>query len=160
MDLKTDRLNVQMSDITGSTFSKLRAENMAFHDVNLAGTSIHNANMSGMAYNDINMQRSMITNVNLSNTRIQHASLSNAQVDHVHLFGTTFTNVVLPQKGDGNYREDGGYAPITFDHCQLSNTRITNCDLSGVEIADCDITGLKINGIPVEQLLKHYSSHS
>lgn len=100
--------------------------------------------MSEMTLNDVNASEWKVTNINLSKTSIQNANMSNMNIDHVHLFGTEFTNIVLPSEGDGNYQPDGDYKPIVFKQCNLTN----------MEIIDCDIKGLKINGILIEELLK------
>ncbi|WP_123040158.1 pentapeptide repeat-containing protein [Cohnella candidum] len=144
MELKKEKLALQMADISGSTFDKVNAQALIFDNVNLAGSKVNNANMSGVSFSDVNLSELKMSDANLSGARIEHANMSHLVVDHVHLFGTEFTNVVLPQEGDGNYLPDGQYKPIVFRNCNLSN----------MEIIDCDITGLKINGILIEELLK------
>jgi uncharacterized protein YjbI with pentapeptide repeats len=145
MNLKVEQLQVEMADMSGSTFQKVKAEELRFDNVNLAKSQIHNANMSGMILNDVNMAGVTISDVNLSH----------AVIDHVHLFGTEFRNVVLPKEGDGNYNPDGEYKPIRFDNCNLSDARITGCNLSNLDISGCNISGLKINGIRIEELIRN-----
>jgi uncharacterized protein YjbI with pentapeptide repeats len=144
MELKVEKLDLAMVDISGSILSKVNAEGVQFDNVNLAKSNINNTNMSGMAMNDVNMSESKITNANLSGTAIQDANFSHCDINHVHLFGTEFTNIVLPHEGDLNYSPEGRYKPVIFRNSNLTN----------MEIIDCDITGLKIYGVLIEELLK------
>lgn len=57
MELKVEQLDLEMVDISGSRFQKVKAEELLFDNVNLAKTQIKNANMSGMALKDVNMAR-------------------------------------------------------------------------------------------------------
>ncbi|MGF7050786.1 uncharacterized protein YjbI with pentapeptide repeats [Paenibacillus sp. DS2015] len=144
MELKVEKLEVVMVDISGSTFKDVNAQELNFENVNLAKSQINNANMSGWVMNDVNLSELKITNANLSKTVIQNANLSHAVIDHVELIGTEFLNIVLPQQGDANYSPEGQYKPIIFRNSNLSN----------MELIDCDISGLKINGILIEELLR------
>lgn len=144
MQLETCKLELEMKNLSGSTFNNVNAQELDFDNVNLSKTKVNNANMSGMTLNDVNASEWKLTDINLSKTSIQNANMSHMKIEHVHLFGTEFTNIVLPSEGDGNYKPEGDYKPITFKQCNLTN----------MEIIDCDITGLKINGILIEELLK------
>lgn len=155
MELKVERLDFEMADLSGSRFQKVIAEDLYCDNVNLAKTQINNANMSGMALNDVNMSDFRISDANLSGAEIKYANFSHAVLDHVHLFGAEFRNVVLPSEGDDNYNSNGDYKPISFVNCDLSNGQLTNCNLTNLDIRDCDISGLKINGVLVEDLLKN-----
>jgi uncharacterized protein YjbI with pentapeptide repeats len=152
----TELMELKSADISQSKFEEVRAEQLVFNNVSLAGTKINNANMSEMQFIDINLGASHINDANLSGTKISNANLSNVVIDHVHLFGATFQNIVLPNEADSNYAPDQKYKPVKFENCNLTDTQITNCDLANVEINDCNLSGLKINGILVEELLAKY----
>ncbi len=65
------RLDVQKSDISGSSFD----------DVSLAGARIHNVNFSGATFDDVNMSGWRIENANLAGLSIRKANLAGASVD-------------------------------------------------------------------------------
>ncbi|TCN26194.1 pentapeptide repeat-containing protein [Mesobacillus foraminis] len=154
MGLKTQKLDLQMADISGSKWNEVNAEGLEIDNVCLAHTKFNNVNMSNLDLNDVNMQGSSIKNANLSGLKVQHANFSHAVIDHVHLYGTEFHNVVLPVEGDGNFDPEGTYKPVRFQDCDLTNTQLQNCNLTNVEINHCDISGLKINGVLIEELIQ------
>ncbi len=154
MSLEVKKYDLQQVDISGSKWTEVNADRLEIENVSLANTKVHNTNMSNLHMNDINMGNSHIQNVNLSGVKIKNANFSHALIDHVHLFGTQFRQVVFPVEGDGNFKTDGQYKPVSFEQCDLSNGRFTNCNLSNIEITNCDISGLKINGILIKDLLE------
>lgn len=152
--MNTERLNLRMRDISGSSFEEVKAESLRLDNVSLARSRIHNANMSSLRLDDVNLAGTTITNANLTESRIQDANLSHATIEHVHLFGTSFRRVALPQACDGNYNADGAYKPVSFEDCELAGAQFTHCDLSGAELRDCNIAGLRINGFLIEELIR------
>lgn len=160
MDLKVEQLALEMADISGSTFQKVKAEALIFNNVNLSKSQINNANMSGMVLNDVNMTGFAISDANLSELKIKNANFIHAVIDHVYLFGTEFRNVILPNEGDRNYDPNGEYKPISFQNCDLSGGQLTKCKLTNMEISDCDISGLKINGVLIEDLINKMKSNA
>jgi hypothetical protein len=155
MELKTEQYNLEMADITGSKFSKVRAENLSFDNVNLARTVINNANMSELSLNDVNLSGTKITEANMSGTQIKAANMSHVVIDYVLLFGAEFQNIILPEEDDDHFRPNGDYKPIVFNNCNLTNSQVRDCDLSNMVISNCNITGLRINGILIEELMKN-----
>lgn len=150
MELKIDRLDVEMADISGSRFEKVKAEELYFNDVCLVRTRINNANMSEMALHDVNM----------TGFKISDANLSHLEIEGVQMGGAYIHNVGIPKEGNPHYNAKTAGQPIRFENCELRGSQISNCDLSNVEVRDCEIKGMKINGIPVEELLKLYQSKS
>ncbi|CAG7644770.1 pentapeptide repeat-containing protein [Paenibacillus allorhizosphaerae] len=148
MNLKLEKLELEMADISGSRFEKVKAEDLNFNDVCLVRTQIHNANMSGMALNDVNMSGFKISDANLSNLEISEAQMGGAYI----------RNIGIPKEGDPHYNPKTAGQPIRFENCELRGSQISNCDLSNVEILDCELKGMKINGILVEELLNNYKN--
>lgn len=148
MNLKMEKLELKLTDITGSRFEKVKADELYFNDVSLARTQITNANMSGMSLHDVNMSGFKISDANMSNLEISEAQMGGA---YIH-------NIGIPKEGEPHYNPKTAGQPIRFEHCELRGSRISNCDLSHVEISDCELKGMKINGILVEELLKSYQN--
>ncbi|WP_164669421.1 pentapeptide repeat-containing protein [Virgibacillus doumboii] len=128
--LKKQFIQVQMAEMSGSTFKEVMAENLYFQNVNLTGTKI--------------------TDANLSDLHIEDAQIG----------GAIFRNIGLPPEDHPNYDSNATHRTVTFENCDLHASTVKNCDLSNVEISDCDMKGLKINGILVEDLLKNFNGGS
>jgi uncharacterized protein YjbI with pentapeptide repeats len=155
MELKKEQYQLEMVDISGSTFTKVMAEKVSFDNVNLAGTMFNNINMSEVSINDVNLSGAKITGANISGGGIKDADMSHFVFEHIHLFGAEFHNVVLPQEGGDNYSPTSDYKAILFNNCKLNNSLVESCDLSNMVISDCNITGLRINGYLIEDLINN-----
>lgn len=107
MTLNIQKMNLQKADISGSKWYEVNAQELEIDNVSLANAKATNVNMSCMSINDVNMEHVDISNANLARAKITHANFSHAVINHVHLFGTEFHDVVLPDEGDNNFKEDG-----------------------------------------------------
>ncbi|MED4015949.1 pentapeptide repeat-containing protein [Sutcliffiella cohnii] len=130
------QLEAKQANIGGSSFFEVFAEGMNITCATLEGTTFH----------DVNLSKVTITDANLSDLEINGAQLGGAYIHHIG----------LPPEGHENFVPGAKQRPLTFEHCELEGSRISNCNLTNVEINDCELTGLRINGILVEDLLASY----
>jgi len=104
------------------------------------------AMLNGSAFHDVAM----------TNVKIVDANLSDLEIEGAQLGGAYIHNIGMPPKGHQMYNPEAKQRPLRFEDCDLNNSTITHCNLSGVSISDCKLCGMKINGILVEDLLRHY----
>jgi uncharacterized protein YjbI with pentapeptide repeats len=115
----------------------------------LANSAFQCCDLNGIKMNDVNLTGMEITDANLSDMVIDGAQLGGAYIK----------NIGMPPEGHPLYDPNNiVQRPVKFENCDLNSSKITNCNLANVEIDECNITGMKINGILIEDLLKHYNS--
>jgi uncharacterized protein YjbI with pentapeptide repeats len=90
----TEKLNVNDTDLSGSTFN----------DANLSGTSFNQINFSGAKFNDSNMSGWHVNDVNLSGSRFQNLNLSGVEFENCRLAGATLDGEPLENMLDA-YRK-------------------------------------------------------
>ncbi|WP_162463255.1 pentapeptide repeat-containing protein [Paenibacillus psychroresistens] len=130
-------ITVINSDITGSSFKNVRAEQVSFQCANLSGVTLSDVNLTGMSISD----------ANLSDLVIDGAQWGGAQFNHIG-----FSDKDQPES-DQQERN-----PLQFRNCSLKQGVFTECNLTNVKLENCDITGLVINGINIENLIKQHAS--
>ncbi|RED66317.1 pentapeptide repeat-containing protein [Cohnella lupini] len=130
-------ITVVNSDITGSSFKNVRAEQV----------SIECANLTGITLNDVNLTSMTISDANLSDLAIDGAQWGGAQFKNI---GFADKDQPEPELQERN--------PLQFTHCSLREGIFTNCDLSNVKLENCNISGLMINGMKIEELIKQHTS--
>ena len=104
------------------------------------------------------MDRSHFQDVSAKHIKITDANLSDLEIEGAQLGGAFIHNIGMPPKGHPMYNPEAKQRPLKFENCDLNNSTIADCNLSGVIIDDCNLSGMKINGILVEELLRHYNS--
>ncbi|BBH20166.1 hypothetical protein Back11_15110 [Paenibacillus baekrokdamisoli] len=139
MQLENEKkvITVINSDITGSSFKNVRAEQV----------SIQCANLSGLTMNDVNLTGMNISDANLSDLVIDGAQWGGAQFKHIG-----FSDKDQPEL------EQLERNPLQFTHCSLKQGVFTDCDLTNVKLENCNVTGLVINGVNIENLIKRHIS--
>ncbi|MBS4201051.1 pentapeptide repeat-containing protein [Bacillus sp. FJAT-49732] len=137
MNLQNQKQELNMADISTSTFTCVLGHKLYFENVDLSDTKIVNANLSRLVIND--------------------ANLSDLEIDGAQLGGAYIHNIGLPPEGHPNYEPNAKQRPLKFENCNLNDSTITDCNLENVEINMCNIKGMKINGVSVEEMLKVYS---
>ncbi|WP_314591838.1 sigma-70 family RNA polymerase sigma factor [Paenibacillus terrigena] len=115
-----------------------------FNDIDMFGTQFYNVNLQDSRFDNINMSKTFFHDINMQHVKFEEIGLWDIEVCNSAMGGANFHHI--KQEGKGN----------RFDSCELQGTTFVQCNLANVDIQDCDITGMKINGIPIEELLKHY----
>ncbi|TNJ67011.1 pentapeptide repeat-containing protein [Paenibacillus hemerocallicola] len=129
-------VTVTNSDITGSSFKNVRAEQLAFKCCNLGGMKMNDVNLTGMSISDANM--------------------SELDIDGAQWGGAHFRYIGYSDK-DGPESEHPKRAPVQFTHCTFKQGTLTECDFTNATLDNCNITGLVINGVSIENLFKQFA---
>jgi uncharacterized protein YjbI with pentapeptide repeats len=139
MQLENEKkvISVINSDITGSSFKNVRAEQVSIQCTNLTGIKLNDVNLTGMNISD--------------------ANLSNLVIDGAQWGGAQFNDIGFSDK-DQPESEHQVRNPLQFTHCSLKLGVFTDCDLTNVKLENCNITGLVINGVNIENLIKQHVS--
>lgn len=83
----TEKLNVNDTDLSGSTFN----------DANLSGTTFNQINFSGARFNDSNMSGWYVNDVNLSGSRFQNINFSGVEFANCRFMGATLDGIPLDE---------------------------------------------------------------
>lgn len=137
MENEKKAMTIKNSDVTGSSFKNVRAEQV----------TIQCANLTGIQFNDVNLTGMNISDANLSEMVIDGAQWGGAHFRHIG-----YSDKDQPES---EHRERG---PVMFTNCSLSQGTFTGCNFTNVKLDNCDISGLVINGISIEELLKRHMS--
>ncbi|WP_245375629.1 pentapeptide repeat-containing protein [Paenibacillus eucommiae] len=125
------------SDITGSRFKNVRAEQLTFQCSNLSGMKMNDVNLTGMDISD--------------------ANLSGLVIDGAQWGGALFLHLGYSDKDQPELAQIESN-PVQFSHCSLKEGVFAECNLTNVKLEDCDISGLEINGINIEKLIRQHAS--
>lgn len=134
MKIENDKkaITVVNSDVTGSSFKNVRAEEVTIQCANLTGIRLNDVNLTGMNISD--------------------ANLSNLAIDGAQWGGAHFQHIGYSDK-DQPESEQSGRAPVQFTNTNMKRGVFTDCDFTNAKLFNCDVTGLVINGQPLDQLL-------
>jgi len=113
----------------------------------LNGSSFKNVMMNNLLLNDVSMTHCKVINANLSDLEIEGAQIGGA---YIH-------NIGGPPEDHPAYDPAFKQRPVKFENCDLNNSSFSNCDLNGVSITDCNLSGMRINDILVTDLLNFYN---
>jgi uncharacterized protein YjbI with pentapeptide repeats len=106
-----ENLDVQRSNISGSTFDDVNLSNSHLTNVNASVCKISRANLSRFQVDDATMANSWFNNVNLSGSKIANANLSAVAIENCLYAGMIIDGVKVSdlfaaynaaKKGDGS----------------------------------------------------------
>ncbi|GGB05345.1 hypothetical protein GCM10011491_36900 [Brucella endophytica] len=81
----TQKLDVNDTDLSGSTFNDANLSGSTFNQINFSGARFNDSNMSGWYVNDVNLSGSCFHNINLSGAEFANCRLTGATWDGVLL---------------------------------------------------------------------------
>ncbi|RKN60375.1 pentapeptide repeat-containing protein [Paenibacillus ginsengarvi] len=130
------QVTVVQSNVSGSSFTDVMAEDLKFK----------NCNVARISFNDVNMTAACIVDANLSELVIDGAQWGGAELRYI---GYSNSDDPAVQKHPNAVKMTG---------CDLSHGTLADCNLSNANLVNCDITGLTINGVRIDELLKKVQS--
>lgn len=93
----TEKLDVNDTDLSGSTFNDANLSGSTFNQINFSGARFNDSNMSGWYVNDVNLSGSRFQNINLSGVAFSKCRLTGATLD-----GVLLEDIVELYKGTRN----------------------------------------------------------
>ncbi len=140
----------------GNNTSKVRLEIIENKKI----LDVQRSSIEDSKFTMICMDRSHFNDVSAKNIKITDANLSDLEIEGAQLGGAYIHNIGMPPKSHPMYDPEAGQRPIRFENGDLNSSTINDCNLSNVIIDNCNLSGMKVNGILVEELLKHYQNSS
>ncbi|TMV48357.1 pentapeptide repeat-containing protein [Paenibacillus mesophilus] len=131
-------ITVINSNVSGSSFTDVMAEKLAFENCNVARATFHNVNMSGITISD--------------------ANLSDLTIDGAQWGGATIRNVGFLNASDPDAKPHP--RSVKIENCNFRGGTLSGCDLTNLRLDNCDIAGLIVDGIRIDELLEQYRSRS
>lgn len=102
---------------------------------------------------NVMLNKSSFSNASMRDISISDADLSDMVIDGAQIGGATIKNIGMPDDRHPNYNPNLYHRPVSFEMCDLNNSKFESCDLSHVKLENCNIAGLTINGIAIDKLI-------
>jgi len=102
---------------------------------------------------NVMLNKSSFSNASMREISISDADLSDMVIDGAQMGGAKIKNVGMPDDRHPNYNPNLHHRPVSFEMCDLRNSKFESCDLSHVRLENCNIAGLTINGVAIDKLI-------
>ncbi|MDF2815235.1 MAG: pentapeptide repeat-containing protein [Paenibacillus sp.] len=127
------QITVVQSNVSGSSFTDVMAEDLKFENCNVARISFNNVNLTAARIADANLSELVVDGAQWGGAELRYIGYSNSEEPAV-------------QKHPNAVKMTG---------CDLSHGTLADCNLRNVNLVNCDITGLTINGVRIDELLEN-----